>query len=408
MGFALAAACWLLYFAVNLGRLNLSAVISAMAQSEQIPKDALGLMVSLFFISYGGGQLFCGIIAERFNAVVLAGIGAAFACIANLVTASTNSIFVMEVSWMINGAGQSLIWIPMARLLSEYLPKQQCIRASIHISITGPAAMFAIYGLSALFLLGPGWRAVFYFSGIFIFAATLLWILIVPKIVKNGKAEPGAALSENDPIPRAEPLSRWSLRAVVSASGLGWLTVICFLQGILKDGINSWIPTYFVDNFQISPSFSALLSMALPVCNVAGVYISRITTKNISNNEIDGAGLFFMVIFFALFVLWLFPGSIIITLFLFLLVTTSVITVNTLTVTIMPFRYTRTGRMPVIIGILNTSIYIGSGTAGYLFGRAAESVNWNSIRVIWYIAALSGAILCAVLRGKWKKFSHYR
>jgi OPA family glycerol-3-phosphate transporter-like MFS transporter len=399
-----------MYFAVNLGRSNLPANISAIAQSEGIAKNALGLMATLFFISYGSGQFLCGIIAEHLNAAALISTGAVLACIANFTTAWADSVRIMQICWMVNGMGQSLIWISMTKILSEYLSEQQCINACVHIGITGPLAAFCIYGLSSLLLIGSGWRMVFFISGVFILLAVILWILIIPYILKSEKNE--AVNKEkihfkNNPG-RKKIKTGYSLILVGSASGLGWLIGISCIQGVLKDGLNTWVPTYLVDTFRISPSFSAALSMILPVCSIVGIYLSRFVAKNYLKNEADSAILFLAVTLAALLMLWLFPGSILLTLILFFLVTTMIIALNTLLLTIMPFHYAYTGRIPLIIGLLNTSAYLGSGIAGYSFGHIAESANWGIIRIIWCGTSLSAIGMCFIIRRRWSLFCKKR
>ena len=56
--------CFLVYFSTYLGRLNYSASLAEMIRSENMDKGAAGLIGTLFFLSYGMGQLVSGFLGD--------------------------------------------------------------------------------------------------------------------------------------------------------------------------------------------------------------------------------------------------------------------------------------------------------------------------------------------------------
>jgi OPA family glycerol-3-phosphate transporter-like MFS transporter len=395
----LSSLCWLVYFAANLGRLNLSVNLSAISAAEGISKDELGLMAALFFFAYGGGQLLSGIIAERFRPVRLVGLGIFFTGLANLVVAFSTNVRIMQLCWFLNGVAQSLIWIPMLRILTENLPKPHCIRVCIYINATGPAGMFCAYGISAVSLYFSVWRMSFFIAGFFIMSVTVLWGLRFSKNIIKA-LPPGRR--EADLPGKAE--SSWPLRRLMTASGLAFLIGVSCLHGVLKDGVTTWLPAYLVDTFAVSTGYSALLVMALPLFNLAGIYAVHYISKMIFKNEVDCSLFLFAMVVVILLVLAATPQNMIFSLIALGMVTSVMTAINTLLITLVPLRFTRTGRITMAAGLLNTSAYIGSGMAGYGFGKMAEYFGWGIVNLMWCGIAAAALLLGLLVRGTWKYF----
>jgi OPA family glycerol-3-phosphate transporter-like MFS transporter len=397
--------CAFVYFTANIGRLNLSAVIGTIVQREGISRNALGLMATLFFFTYGGGQLLCGMIAEYFSPAVLIGMGIFIAGAANLVTAFSKSVIVMQACWMLNGMGQSFLWIPMVRILAERLSEKQCTSSCLFINLTGPAGTFFIYGLSAVLLHLSGWRMVFLSSSILMFLAALLWIVLIPLVFSRAEqySRPAPSGKDNEKTPSKKHIP---MKHLFSISGLGFLIFICCLQGMLKDGLNTWMPAYVADNFVINPSLSAALTMTLPLMSIAGVFLTRRVTEFFRRNEARGLLFLFLAVAAALLMLIVLPKKLYISLLVFGCVTTLMVSINTLLISLMPLHYVYTGRMTTIIGILNTSAYFGSGIAGYGISSIIESFGWNGIRSLLCGTAFLGALICIMIEKKWRAFLH--
>jgi OPA family glycerol-3-phosphate transporter-like MFS transporter len=400
----LSSLCWLVYFAANLGRLNLSVNLSAISAAEGISKDELGLMAALFFFAYGGGQLASGIIAERFRPVRLVGLGIFFTGLVNMAVAFSTNIRIMQWCWLLNGIAQSLLWIPMLRILTENLSEPHCIRVCIYISATGPAGMFCTYGISAASLYFSTWRMSFFAAGLFIIAITVLWVLRFSKNTGK-KAIKTLPLRRREAGSSGKAESSWPLRRLMTASGLAPLIGISCLHGVLKDGVTTWLPAYLVDTFAVSTGYSALLAMAFPLFNLAGIYVVHYVSKMVFKNEVDCSLFLFAAVMAILLALTVAPQNLIFSLIALGMVASAMTAINTLLITLIPLRFTRTGRITIVTGLLNTSAYMGSGMAGYGFGKTAEHFSWGIVNLMWCGTAAAALLLCLIVRGAWKSFT---
>ena len=48
-------------------------------------------------------------------------------------------------------------------------------------------------------------------------------------------------------------------------SGASVICVGVLVQGMLKDGVSSWVPTLITEKYDVSASFSLLLSAIMPI-----------------------------------------------------------------------------------------------------------------------------------------------
>ena len=105
--------CFLVYFSTYLGRLNYSASLAEMIRVENMDKGAAGLIGTLFFLSYGMGQLVSGFLGDYLDGRKMIGTGLFVAALCNLTMSRMSSPVIMAAIWCVNGFGQSLIWSPL-------------------------------------------------------------------------------------------------------------------------------------------------------------------------------------------------------------------------------------------------------------------------------------------------------
>lgn len=110
----------LVYCLLYSGRLNLSSAIPLMVKEMGWTTAQLGVLSSVFFWTYGVGQLMNGRLSEMFGVnrfIVSAVLLSAFA---NIVIGFQSSLIVITILWAFNGYFQSMAWAPGMALLSRW------------------------------------------------------------------------------------------------------------------------------------------------------------------------------------------------------------------------------------------------------------------------------------------------
>lgn len=97
----------------------------------------------------------------------------------------------------------------------------------------------------------------------------------------------------------------------VIASGLIFILLVIMLQGILKDGITSWMPTYMNEVFGLTSKISILMNVFLPVFSILCVYFASILYLKVFKNELTESLVFFLAALVLSIIFYIFKSSIV-------------------------------------------------------------------------------------------------
>ncbi|MEG1104451.1 MAG: MFS transporter [Oscillospiraceae bacterium] len=390
--------CWLTYFCTYLGRLNFTASIAEII-STGFTKAQMGLVGSAFFLFYGMFQLVFGFLGDKYSPKLIVFFGVLTSGFVNLAMAFTHSANAMAVLWAFNGVAQSAVWSPMLCLTVERLQRKQALNASINYATTVPFGTFSAYLLSAAAIAISGWRLSFLISAVVLICTATAWILGMTHLEKAETIEETqeqAAEKQNPQKPHIEKIVIVIIAAVCLAA---------LISGILKDGIQTWMPSFLSDNYGVASVMSIVLTLVIPIVNLGGVYLGKWLNNKFFHNELATSACAFAVAggIFMLLLCTASLGSLWFSLFLFALCAALMLAINTMIVTLVPLRLQRLRRVSSLSGILNSATYLGSTISSYGVGLLLENGGWDATIFAWCVAALLGAIICALLIISWKK-----
>lgn len=383
------ALCWAAYFSTYIGRLNFTASISEIAAATCFTKSELGLVSSGFFIGYGIFQLVWGLVGDRFSPVKMVFGGIFASGVLNLAMSAANTPGMMAVLWTCNGIAQSAVWSPLLRLTVEVLSAQAAQKASIRYSSTTPFGTLATYGLCGLCAAFHAWRMVFLGAGVFLMAIAAAWL------VKMSPLDPAPRRSgEKRPRP---PLPREVLILLFPVS------LAAMINGLLRDGVQTWVPTYLQEEYGLNTASSILFTLVLPVINLSGVYLSGWANRRMFRNELRTAMAAFLCAAVFLALNACLNLSMMLSLVLFGLCGAMMLAANTMLVTFVPLGLYKTGRVSALSGILNSATYLGSTLSGYGAGLLLERCSWTGTLGFLSLGALAAASLCLASEGRWNR-----
>lgn len=451
-------ACWCVYFSTYLGRLNYSACLNEIILSEGFNKSQGGLIGTCFFLAYGVGQLLSGFLGDRLPPKKLVFTGMAVSALANLGMAVFHSPEAMMACWCVNGLFQALVWSPMIRLLYDYLTTERRMKSCLWLNSTVPLGTMTAYGLSALFLKITGnWRTMFVMPFVALLALAFLWLIAMGRVERQAEVEnrSSSAAGEPEAVETAgqEAVARETASSETevmetedgmsvgtdavkmrgtgkpaggesAGSGIGsreagetgWLGLLCqsgflflmfalVVQGALKDGVTTWIPTYISETYGLSGILSITGTMIIPVFNLLGVCLASVVNQRWFREEVRTASAFFGVCAVSLLVLWLCSGRSMALSFLMLAVsTTAMMAVNTMLIAVLPSYFGVMGKASSMSGILNSSVYIGGAVSTYGIGLLSGLVGWNRTIFLWLLCAVAAGIICFLVSRVWVKF----
>ena len=128
------ALCWFGYSCAYAGRLNMGASILPMSEALGWTNEALGGIVSCFFMSYACGQLASGLLAHFFDPRWSFGVAIAGSALMNLAVPAFPSQASMRAAWFLNGCFQSLMWCSVVKAMARRVSERAMPKAVVAIS----------------------------------------------------------------------------------------------------------------------------------------------------------------------------------------------------------------------------------------------------------------------------------
>lgn len=403
-GTLLFVACWAAYCASYLGRINYTAALTAIVADGVFTKSHAGLIGTVYFFCYGAGQIFSGILGDRVSPYKMVCVGlAGTICMNILMPLCSSSYIIMSVVWGFNGVVQSMLWTPILYIISNVLPEEQRRRACLYIAASFPVGSLLSYVISAAAIKFASWHFAFYIPAGIISCIFVFWCFAAGKTSKIlGRGERRTVSAQEGAGEKA------SLGKLFIVSGAAVICVGILIQGMLKDGVTSWVPTLITEKYNVSASFSVLLSAVLPIINLSGAWFStKLYEGPFKLNETAAAAFCFALTLIPLTgIVFVGKYHIAVCVIFFAMFTTLITAINHLFITLIPVRFAKYGRTSTVGGIFNSCTYIGSAISTYSFGAVSEKFGWTATVIFWLILGALGIAVCVIPMRRYGKFAN--
>lgn len=378
------------YMVSYITRINYGAIISEMETATQISKSLLSMSLTGSFISYGAGQIISGIFGDRFSPKKLILYGLLGTSFINVLIPFCQNHVQMLVLWSINGFAQAFMWPPIVKLMTTLLSDDDYKKVVSKVIWGSSVGTIAVYVISPFLIWMSGWRAVFIFSALCSIVMSVIW----NKYAYDVEVQPVK------PVVRPE---KGNIRIFLTPLMIAVMTAIIF-QGMLRDGITTWMPSYIAETYSISNIISILSGVVLPIFSIACLQFATKLYMSKFTNPISCAGLFFGVGSFASLVLLLTTGkSAGVSIFCTAVLTGCMHCVNLMLICMLPPFFQQNGKVSTVSGILNSCTYVGSAVSTYVIAFFSERYGWSLNLTIWLCIAALGTVICLLSAGAWKR-----
>ncbi len=376
-------------------RMNLSNVSPVLIEQLGWTKEDVGILTSVFFWTYGVGQLINGRLSELFGSKQFLTF-AVFASIAvNFVFSFQTSLILMAVIWGVNGYVQSMAWPSGISLLAKWWPgDRRGFATGFAFGFSGFGQVIATLAVIMGLNLFPdmGWKSAFIVPAIF----PLVMILLLIVFVKSSPAGIGLAEYREENAAKAE--NEKQLQQLVAEKGklypykhlltnkkfLVWV-LVAFFQGLIRYGLVTWIPLYYVETFGIDVTDGLLQSLALPVgMGVGALVVPTLTDRYCPNNRLTAAVVAgFVAAACIVCFAFLDPRVGVQIIAIGILLFIAGFAIYAVTGCVWAFATDIGGRLfsGTCTGVLDFSQYMGASLQAVLYGFLAERIGWNMVMV---------------------------
>ena len=385
----------IVYFASYVTRINFAAIIQSVVSDTGYLKSDLSLVLVVLSITYGTGQIINGIISDKTNPKLVISIGLSLACLINIFFPFLySSITLMCILWGINGFAQAMLWPPIVKIMVTTLNEKEYNEATTKVIKSSSIGTIFIYIISPLIISLLGWKYVFINSAIIGLVSLIIWFVYQSRIDLTYKLETNEIKEK----------SKLSLPKIAFFP----LVLICIsiiLQGMLRDGITAWMPTYLVEVYSLKEELSILITLSQAVVTLIALEGFSFIAKKMFKNEVLHASIIYIFVALLTGILLItYDKSAITSTILMALIIGSVHGINLMLVCYVPKRFKKYGNVSTLSGIINSFTYVGAAISTYGIALLVEKSGWNLTIFIWLLISLLGFISCLIVYKRWQKF----
>lgn len=367
----------ILYFVCQICRTDLSACMVDLLPDLGIAKDSMGLAITAGYIAYAVGMSINSLLTDRTNPRLMI-CAAMFCCAAtHLGIRLLPYLPVMIVLWCINGYAQSAVWPSLVRLTADNLPAEQQESALRIVSLFQHAGSLSCFLIVPAELALGGWR-----TAMSVTAAACLTLGFVWSLMRELCTAPQTAQTQKN---QAAKLNWQFFRR----GRLFYFMGVACLTGMIRDGLTSWAPVYFSEEFSLNATLSLILSAVLPAAKILALAVHPAVQKKVPKTRTQlivfyvGCAAAACIVLLANFAGWTLAAAGFMAVMLCLMVCTDL----SFTISI-PIQFGSVGRSATVSGILDCMLYLGAAISSYLFALLAQWGGWTATIVSWIVIPL--------------------
>ena len=383
--------CSVIYCLSYITRINYKAVLLSMMTDTGFEKSQLSLALAGLFIAYGAGQLISGFFGDRVQPKYLIAGGLVTTTAMNLLIPICSYSYVMMTAvWTVNGLAQAFMWPPLVKLMADQMTMEDYTRGTVRVNWGASIGTIVVYLGAAAMVAWLAWESVFIASAVLAIIGLIVWWLLCPTIdLKPTVKQENTAAAPNRPL----CLMICLLGAIV-------------MMGILRDGVDTFMPVYIDEKYHLGDAISILAGVAMPVFALISQQLAGILFNKVFKDAFLSA---FIIFIFgtaaaaSLYFVNLLNGSVFLSVLLLALLTGCMHGVNMNLICILPPILAGNGKVSSVSGLLNSFTYVGSAISMYVIPLIAENASWSVTILLWIGFAAFGTVLNLLCLPLWKK-----
>ena len=256
-----------MYFLLFVNRTNLAIAGPLMQRELNLSNTELGLAFSAFAYPYALFQLFGGMLGDRFGPRLTLGVATIAVALATAWTGAAGGLASLFMARLALGIGEGAAFPTATRAMSVWTPANKWAFAQgiTHTSsrLGNWATALIVAGLIALL----SWRASFFLLA----PVSLVWALIWVWYFRDRPADhPAMTAADIAKLPDREHTATVAVPWLALARCIMPVTCVDFCYGWTLWLFQSWIPSFFVQNYGLDLDHTALYSAGVLFAGVIG------------------------------------------------------------------------------------------------------------------------------------------
>ena len=387
------------YASFYLTRKSFTFVIPQMIQDLHFTKAQIGILGSVFYITYGISKFISGMLSDKSNPRYFMAVGLILTGIANIFFGFSSSLLCLTLFWLINALFQGWGWPPCARLLTHwYSQSERGIWWGIWNTShnLGGALIPIIVASSVLFF--ADWRAAMFVPGA-ITIITGFFLLNRLRGIPESQGLPTIEEYRNDHVEKTSkkelnlPIIKIFFNYVFKNKYIWLLASSYVLVYIVRTAVNDWGAVYLTEHGYTLMKANSCMSF-FEIGGFIGSLVAGWCSDKIfcgmrgQTNVLFSLGVVFLLVFF-----WLIPGN------HFLLHSSLMFGIGffifgpQMLVGMAPAELTHREAAGTSTGFVGLFGYIGAAISGYPVGLIIQNFSWFGFFVVIGACAVLSILL---------------
>lgn len=377
---------YLAYSAVYIARLNLTVASPVMQEQGLMTAAEIGMMGGIFFLLYSIGQLLNGYFGDILPPKIMVMTGLFFTAVSNLGIFMMPGARTIIILWGVNGFAQSMLWGPLLRTVGMYFaPEKKTFFASVLVSSVGVGSVLGVFAATVAIHFGD-LRNAFLWPGLLALAGFFVVAVFFPYSKQRNSQKNGGILK------------------AVFTPWFGMLLLAAMFHGVLKDNINLWMASYFMDSYAIDLVTMSFYVFAIPVLSLIGRLIYPVCYRFLGKKE-HRVSIAALTVTIVSLIPLCFEGVHAGVAAVGLSIAAAAISVvNTSFLTIYPMHYEKEGCVSKIVGVMDFATYMGAGLSSSFYGGWLEKHSYSGMFVSWILLAAAAVIILFAVQRSEKRY----
>ncbi len=384
--------CFFAYMISYIGRLGYNTNIQNYIDTFGVTKMQVGYASSAFFFCYGAGQFVNGILCEKMNSVKTVSISLLISSFISLSLFFITNMIVISILWGLNGFILSALWCNCVKIVAQIKDNKYKKKSVVILALALPIGTFFAYGVSSLLTLIKVWQIYFVVSFAIVLFGSFAFLICTNKVLRDidrlyvPTIQPEHTVKNESIQDNRQSLFKFLSLAIIPV----FFISVCI--SIIKDGVQTWMPTFLKENYTMPTYFSILITLVLPLVGVfASMFAKWVMDKT---KDLFLSVLYVSIIailFFIIFIL-LNGFTVVVPIITFAVLSLLMHTSNTVFTAIFPVYYSNIVKSGRAAGIFNGFAYVGSALSSFMLGGVVDSFGWDV-----FVYVLLGCTLITVV-----------
>lgn len=285
-------------------------------QELHLDKSELGLMGSVFALTYGISKFISGIVSDQSNPRYFMAFGLILTGIVNIFFGMSSSLLLFAIFWGLNGWFQGCGWPPCVRFLTHWYSHSERGSWWSVWSVSQNVGAFIIPWIVGICLHYYGWRAGMYVPGVLCILGGFFLInrlrdtpqsLGLPSIEKFRHDYAGKKADDSE---EQELTTRELVMGVLKNKYIWTLAIAYFFVYFVRTGVGEWTALFLIED----KGYSRLGASGTVSLFEAGGFFGSLSAGWISDRLFKARrgpvnALFAMILFVTIVCFWIVPGG---------------------------------------------------------------------------------------------------